>query len=127
MRQWYAVHLKGKKLSNTARMFLDFLLTDGAQIWEEVQPHMQTKIASAVKKTQKAKRSKAAASPRNEAGGVGVKRAKILGKLASDRRAETGQKLTVGRLALMTGPGRDAGLRLDYIEPGPFNFVARAS
>lgn len=61
MRQWYAVHLKGKKLSNTARMFLDFLLTDGAQIWEEVQPHMQTKIASAVKKTQKAKRSKAAA------------------------------------------------------------------
>ncbi len=61
MRQWYAVHLKGKKLSNTARMFLDFLLTDGAQIWEEVQPHMQMKIASAVKETQKAKRGKGTA------------------------------------------------------------------
>lgn len=35
MRSWYAVHLKGKKLSNTTRMFLDFLLQDGARIWKE--------------------------------------------------------------------------------------------
>lgn len=37
IRQWYAVHLKGKKLSNTSRRFLDFLLEDGEQIWQEVQ------------------------------------------------------------------------------------------
>lgn len=36
MRQWYAVHLKGKKLSNTAKRFLDFLLQDGARIWEDI-------------------------------------------------------------------------------------------
>jgi len=41
MRQWYAVHLKGKKLSSTARMFLQFLLRDGGRIWQEVQPHMR--------------------------------------------------------------------------------------
>jgi DNA-binding transcriptional LysR family regulator len=40
VRQWYAVHLKGKKLSNTARKFLDFLLQDGARYWHEVQPHL---------------------------------------------------------------------------------------
>lgn len=34
-RAWYAVHLKGKKLSTTTRMFLDFLLKDGARIWNE--------------------------------------------------------------------------------------------
>lgn len=37
IRQWYAVHLKGKKLSNTSRRFLNFLLEDGEQIWQEVQ------------------------------------------------------------------------------------------
>lgn len=37
LRQWYAVHPKGKKLSNTSRRFLDFLLKDGARIWHEVQ------------------------------------------------------------------------------------------
>ena len=37
MRQWYAVHLKGKKLSSTARKFLDFLLQDGARYWNEEQ------------------------------------------------------------------------------------------
>ncbi|TCS72403.1 DNA-binding transcriptional LysR family regulator [Sulfuritortus calidifontis] len=42
VRQWYAVHLKGKKLSNTARRFLDFLLQDGARYWREVQPHLPT-------------------------------------------------------------------------------------
>lgn len=36
-RKWYAVHPKGKKLSNTSRRFLDFLLKDGARIWHEVQ------------------------------------------------------------------------------------------
>ncbi len=40
-RQWYAVHLKGKKLSHTTRRFLDFLLQDGARIWQESQPHLQ--------------------------------------------------------------------------------------
>ncbi|MFZ5484740.1 MAG: LysR family transcriptional regulator [Pseudomonadota bacterium] len=35
VRQWYAVHLKGKKLSHTTRRFLDFLLRDGARIWED--------------------------------------------------------------------------------------------
>jgi DNA-binding transcriptional LysR family regulator len=40
MRQWYAVHMKGKKLSATTRMFLDFLLQDGARIWQESQPHL---------------------------------------------------------------------------------------
>ncbi len=34
MRQWYAVHLRGKKLSNTSKRFLDFLVQDGARIWE---------------------------------------------------------------------------------------------
>ena len=37
MRKWHAVHLQGKKLSKTSRRFLDFLLKDGAQIWEEFQ------------------------------------------------------------------------------------------
>ncbi|MEZ5478191.1 MAG: LysR substrate-binding domain-containing protein, partial [Thiolinea sp.] len=36
VRKWYAVHLKGKKLSNTSRRFLDFLLQDGARIWREI-------------------------------------------------------------------------------------------
>lgn len=39
VRQWYAVHLKGKKLSNTTRRFLDFLLRDGARIWEAAPTH----------------------------------------------------------------------------------------
>lgn len=40
MRQWNAVHLKGKKPSNTARKFLDFLLNDGSDIWREnLQQH----------------------------------------------------------------------------------------
>lgn len=34
-RAWYAVHLKGKKLSPTTQRFLDFLLEDGARIWSE--------------------------------------------------------------------------------------------
>lgn len=37
VREWYAVHLKGKKLSNTSQRFLDFLLQDGARIWHEEQ------------------------------------------------------------------------------------------
>lgn len=37
VRKWYAVHPKGKKLSNTSRCFLDFLLEEGARIWNEVQ------------------------------------------------------------------------------------------
>lgn len=41
MRQWYAVHLKGKKLSATTRKFLEFLLRDGARIWRDSQPHLQ--------------------------------------------------------------------------------------
>ncbi|MEZ5454067.1 MAG: LysR family transcriptional regulator [Thiothrix sp.] len=36
VRKWYAVHLKSKKLSNTSRRFLDFLLQDGARLWEEI-------------------------------------------------------------------------------------------
>lgn len=39
MRKWHAVHLKHKKLSNTATRFLQFLLCDGARNWSEVQPH----------------------------------------------------------------------------------------
>jgi hypothetical protein len=46
MRQWYAVHMKGKKLSATTRMFLDFLLRDGARIWQESQPHLRIPAAS---------------------------------------------------------------------------------
>jgi DNA-binding transcriptional LysR family regulator len=46
MRQWYAVHMKGKKLSATTRMFLDFLLQDGARIWQESQPHLLIPAAS---------------------------------------------------------------------------------
>lgn len=45
MRNWYAVHLKGKKLSQTTRRFLDFLLKDGARIWQETQPHVSRKRA----------------------------------------------------------------------------------
>nr|CAA6820411.1 MAG: RuBisCO operon transcriptional regulator CbbR [uncultured Thiotrichaceae bacterium] len=33
-RKWFAVHLKGKKLSNTSRRFLEFLLKDGNMIWQ---------------------------------------------------------------------------------------------
>ena len=40
VRKWYAVHPKGKKLSNTARRFLDFLLKDGARIWGENEAHL---------------------------------------------------------------------------------------
>jgi DNA-binding transcriptional LysR family regulator len=47
MRQWYAVHMKGKKLSATTRMFLDFLLKDGARIWQESQPHLLIPPAAA--------------------------------------------------------------------------------
>lgn len=61
MRKWYAVHLKGKKLSNTARMFLDFLLNDGAHILEKVQPHMHPPAAATAKAVKKAKRSKTTA------------------------------------------------------------------
>ncbi|MGV6815986.1 MAG: LysR substrate-binding domain-containing protein [Thiotrichales bacterium] len=38
MRRWYAVHLKGKKLTNTVKVFRDFLLEDGASIWEQQEP-----------------------------------------------------------------------------------------
>lgn len=37
VRKWHAVHHKSKKLSNTSRRFLDFLLEDGEQIWRKVQ------------------------------------------------------------------------------------------
>ncbi len=37
VRRWHAVHHKSKKLSNTSRRFLDFLLEDGEQIWCAVQ------------------------------------------------------------------------------------------
>ncbi|MEW5771468.1 MAG: LysR substrate-binding domain-containing protein [Pseudomonadota bacterium] len=40
VRKWYAVHLKGKKLSHTTSRFLDFLLRDGARIWREAKPHL---------------------------------------------------------------------------------------
>lgn len=36
MRHWYAVHLKNKKLSNTSKRFLDFLLHDGAHQWGDI-------------------------------------------------------------------------------------------
>lgn len=38
VRKWYVVHLKGKKLSNTVKFFLDFLLKDGAAIWHQEDP-----------------------------------------------------------------------------------------
>jgi DNA-binding transcriptional LysR family regulator len=37
VRHWHAVHLKGKKLSNTSSRFLEFLLQDGAKIWHKIQ------------------------------------------------------------------------------------------
>jgi DNA-binding transcriptional LysR family regulator len=40
VRKWYAVHLRGKKLSHTTRRFLDFLLQDGARIWRDTKPHL---------------------------------------------------------------------------------------
>jgi DNA-binding transcriptional LysR family regulator len=46
VRQWYAVHLKGKKLSHTTRRFLDFLLRDGARIWEAAPTHGMDSNAS---------------------------------------------------------------------------------
>lgn len=36
-RRWYAVHLKGKKLSSVARTFLDFLLKQGKDILQHIQ------------------------------------------------------------------------------------------
>jgi len=49
-RQWYAVHLKGKKLSATTRMFLEFLLKDGARIWqEEAAPKSGSGIQASVR------------------------------------------------------------------------------
>lgn len=36
LRHWYAVHLKGKQLSNTSRRFLEFLLKDGDMIWQDM-------------------------------------------------------------------------------------------
>ncbi len=35
-RRWYAVHLKGKHLSPTARAFLDFLLKQGKEILQHI-------------------------------------------------------------------------------------------
>lgn len=55
VRQWYAVHLKGKKLTNTTRKFLDFLLKDGARIWRETQPHLTTTPAPPKKRRGRAK------------------------------------------------------------------------
>ncbi len=60
MRKWYTVHLKGKKLSNTARKFRDFLLRDGARIWEKVQPHTHLTSPTAAKKTRPTGRKKPA-------------------------------------------------------------------
>ena len=58
-RQWYAVHMKNKRLSNTASIFLDFLLRDGARIWEEVQPHIiKTHTEAAGKRQDKTSRRK---------------------------------------------------------------------
>ena len=36
VRKWYAVHRKGKKLSNTSRRFRNFLLQDGARLWQTI-------------------------------------------------------------------------------------------
>lgn len=60
-RQWYAVHLKGKKLSATTRRFLDFLLQDGARIWQESQPHLMT--LSAPQRKRGGKKITSSASP----------------------------------------------------------------
>ncbi len=35
-KQWYAIHLKGKKLSNSSRLFLDFLLKDSDEVWQKM-------------------------------------------------------------------------------------------
>ena len=50
VRKWYAVHLKGKKLSHTTRRFLDFLLQDGARIWQGIQPHLPSPGTPGAKK-----------------------------------------------------------------------------
>ncbi|HSJ48545.1 MAG TPA: LysR substrate-binding domain-containing protein [Gammaproteobacteria bacterium] len=64
MRHWYAVHLKGKKLSNTSRRFLDFLLQDGARLWSGNLSHVLQKVtASKPKTTRKASAKKAAGAP----------------------------------------------------------------
>ncbi len=38
MRRWYVVHLKGKKLTNTVKIFMNLLLEDGASIWHQQEP-----------------------------------------------------------------------------------------
>lgn len=53
MRHWYAVHLKGKRLSGTARKFLDFLLQDGARIWNEGQAPERPKPAAPKRRNRK--------------------------------------------------------------------------
>lgn len=35
-KTWYAVHLKGKKLSKTSQHFLEFLLNDGCRTWKNM-------------------------------------------------------------------------------------------
>ncbi len=60
MRQWYAVHRRDKKLSNTASRFLAFLLQDGSRIWSDVRPHMrpaEPDPSAKAKKTRSRKRS----------------------------------------------------------------------
>lgn len=64
MRHWYAVHLKGKKLSNTSRRFLDFLLQDGARLWSGNLSHvLQKGTASKPKASRKTSAKKAAGAP----------------------------------------------------------------
>lgn len=64
MRHWYAVHLKGKKLSNTARRFLDFLLQDGSRLWSGNLSHViQKGTARKPKTTRKVSAREAAAQP----------------------------------------------------------------
>jgi DNA-binding transcriptional LysR family regulator len=56
-RRWYAVHLKGKKLSLVGRTFLDFILTNSEQVLEESLKLADTleQIKPAARKTEKKK------------------------------------------------------------------------
>lgn len=70
VRKWYAVHLKSKKLSNTSRRFLDFLLNDGANLWKkinETQFICPEKIVKAADATQAGKPYNASPDSSNRA------------------------------------------------------------
>ena len=45
-RRWYAVHRKGKRLTNAAQGFLDFLQQEGGRYRSEVDPTFSETLSS---------------------------------------------------------------------------------